>query len=131
MTAVRDETATVAEELLAIERRLWTNDAEVYERTLVPDAMLVFAETGVLTREQAVAAIREENRTGRRWGDVQITGVRAIHLGRDAWLMTYTADAQWQGEIARHRALCSSAYVRAGGRWMLAFHQQSGLVPRA
>lgn len=128
MTAVHDESAIVARELLVIERRLWTNDAEFYERTLVPDALLVFAETGVLTRAQAVAAIREENRMGRRWGSVEIAGLRAIHLGRDAWLITYGADAQRQGETARHRALCSSAYVRAGDRWMLGFHQQSALA---
>ena len=32
-------------ELLAIERPLWTNDAAIYESSLVEDAVLVFAET--------------------------------------------------------------------------------------
>jgi hypothetical protein len=126
MTVIGGETG-VTQELLAIERTLWTNDPAVYDRTLVPDALLVFAETGVLTKDEAIAAIREENRTGRRWGEVALSDARAIHIGSDGWLLTYRADAQWAGEPAWHRAYCSSAYVRAGRRWMLAFHQQSAL----
>jgi hypothetical protein len=45
-------------ELLAIERPLWTNDAAIYESSFVEDAVLVFAETGVIRREPALAAIR-------------------------------------------------------------------------
>ena len=47
-------------QLLAIERTLWTNDAAFYEAHLTEDALLVFAETGAITRNVAVAAIRKE-----------------------------------------------------------------------
>ena len=54
------------DDLIAIERSLWKNDAVIYETSLTPDAVLVFAETGPITRGQAVTAIREENAAGRR-----------------------------------------------------------------
>jgi hypothetical protein len=53
--------------LIDIERRLWTNDAQFYRDNLTEDCLLVFAETGVITREIAVDAIRKENEQGRRW----------------------------------------------------------------
>jgi MFS family permease len=34
------------EELLRIERSLWTNDAVIYEATFLPDAILIFPEVG-------------------------------------------------------------------------------------
>ncbi|MGE0080500.1 MAG: hypothetical protein AB7U81_04325 [Thiohalomonadaceae bacterium] len=36
--------------LLDIERRLWTNDPVFYREHLWEDALLVFPETGVITR---------------------------------------------------------------------------------
>lgn len=38
------------DEPLTIERSLWTNDAEVHERAVGDDAVLVFPETAVITR---------------------------------------------------------------------------------
>jgi hypothetical protein len=40
----------IEHELPAIKRPLWTNDAAIYESSRVEDAVLVFAETGVLRR---------------------------------------------------------------------------------
>src|SRR4029434_4475399 len=59
------------DQLLAIERRLWTNDAPFYEANLTDEALLVFSETGVITRDAAVAAIRKENADGRQWEHVE------------------------------------------------------------
>lgn len=119
--------SSAVDALLVVERRLWTNDADFYQATLAPGALFLFAETGPLTGEQAVAAIREENRAGRRWGAVTISGEHATPVTEDTVLLTYRADAQWQGESGWHRALCASLYVRLGAAWKLAFHQQSAL----
>ena len=53
-------------ELIDIERKLWTNDAVSYKNTLIENALLVFQETGVITRDIAVDAILTENAEGRR-----------------------------------------------------------------
>ncbi len=67
-------------QLLDVEKQLWRNDAELYQHHLIPEALLVFPETGVITRDVAIEAIRAENVEGRRWGDVRFDGVRSVRL---------------------------------------------------
>ena len=115
------------EHLLRTERELWTNNAVLYQDTLVPEALLVFPETGVITRDVAVEAITQENADGRRWAEVHMQQVRTLTLSDDAVLLTYRVAARWEHEQAPIEALASSAYVRRDGRWKLAFHQQTPL----
>ena len=115
------------EHLLRTERELWTNNAVLYQDTLVPEALLVFPETGVITRDVAVEAITQENAEGRRWAEVHMQQVRTVALSDDAVLLTYRVAARWEHEQAPIEALASSAYVRRDGRWKLAFHQQTPL----
>lgn len=117
----------LAEELLQVERRLWTNDAEVYRDNLLPDAQLVFVDTGVISRDVAVEAIRGENAEGRRWAEVDITEASAWRLTEDVAVFTYKVAARWNDETAPGLWLASSVYVAREGRWRLGLHQQSAL----
>jgi hypothetical protein len=56
--------STLLDELLQIERSLWTNDPDIYARTYAPDAVLIFSEIGRISIQAAVDAIRQENREG-------------------------------------------------------------------
>lgn len=114
-------------QLLDVEKQLWRNDAELYQHHLIPEAMLVFPETGVITRDVAIKAIRAENAEGRRWGDVRFDGVRRVRLADDVALLTYKVIARWQHEESEYPALATSAYVKREGAWKLAFHHQSPL----
>lgn len=67
-------------QLLDIEKKLWTNDAVFYENNLIEESLLVFAETGVITRSIAVDAILTENTEGRSWAEVQFDEVAACGL---------------------------------------------------
>ena len=116
---------TLEEQLIDIERRLWTNDAAFYKRNLVEDALLVFAETGVIGRDTAVDAILTENAQGRRWAEVEFDELRSLQLAADVILLTYRAAARWEHDQAKHSALASSVYIKRGGAWKLAFHQQT------
>jgi hypothetical protein len=116
------------EQLLKTERELWTNDALLYRDTLIPEALLVFPETGEITRDAAVDAIKQENAEGRRWAEVHMDQVRTLPLSDDAVLLTYRVAARWEAEQATTVAQASSAYVRRNGKWKLAFHQQTPLV---
>jgi len=118
---------TLEDQLTTIERRLWRNDAALYEDNLTEGALLVFAETGVITRDVAVDAIRQENAKGRRWAEVKFEDVRTLSLTADAALLTYKATARWEGETGQMVALCTSAYVKRNGAWKLALHQQTEL----
>ena len=116
------------ERLLEVERKLWTNDAVLYRDSLVEEALLVFPETGVITRDVAVEAILQENAEGRRWGEVHFDEVRCLLLSEDTALLSYRVAARWEHEEHAMVALASSVYVRRGNGWKLAFHQQSPCV---
>jgi hypothetical protein len=113
------------EQLLSLERELWKNDPVIYDATLIPEAILVFAETGVISRDQAVDAIRRENAEGRRWADVTFSDIRLSHLAADVALLHYRVNARWEQEADAIVALASSIYVRRNDSWKLAFHQQT------
>jgi len=114
-------------ELVAIERRLWTNDASCYEDHLTEEALLAFAETGVITKSRAIEEIRRENDEGRRWAEVRFSDVRAMNIGADSALLAYRVHARWAHEISSIAALASSTYVRRHDTWKLVFHQQTPL----
>lgn len=114
-------------ELLAVERGLWTNDPDLYRDSLVPEAMLVFPETGVISRDFAVEAIRKENAENRKWAEVRFGNVRAQPISAETAALTYTVSARWNNEAAATTSIASSIYVKRDGAWKLALHQQGAL----
>ena len=116
---------SLQDELVAIERSLWTNDRQIYDARLGDDAVLVFPETGVMHKAAALDGIEQENRDGRRWADVAFADVEAVAVTSDAALLTYRADARWEHESTIRSVLATSLYVRREPGWTLAFHQQS------
>ena len=118
------------ERLLSLERDLWRNDPAIYKETLLPDATLLFAETGKISRDQAVEAIKQENAEGRRWADVVFSDIHVSPLAADVVLLHYRVKARWEGEPDAIVALASSVYVRRGDVWKLAFHQQTEIQGR-
>jgi hypothetical protein len=116
------------QQLLDIERKLWTNDAVFYKHNLIEESLLVFPETGVITRSVAVDAIVAENAEGRRWAEVQFDDVRSLQLADEAALLTYKVAARWAHDKSKTSALASSVYVKRNGAWKLAFHQQTPIA---
>jgi hypothetical protein len=115
----------IEEQLTAIERRLWTNDAAFYRTHFVEEALLVFPETGAITRDVAVDAILAENAEGRRWAEVEFSNIRTLRLTSDAHVLTYRVAARWAHEASKIFALATSLYVERHGAWKVAFHQQT------
>jgi hypothetical protein len=113
------------DELIAIERSLWKNEPDVYHQTYIPEAILIFPEVGRIGRSEAVDAIREENKAGRAWAEVNLDDFKALNLGDETVLLSYRADARWNYEQVPTTILCSTLYVKREGHWMVAFHQQT------
>jgi hypothetical protein len=116
---------SLQDELVPIERTLWTNNREIYATRLEDDALLVFPETGVMHKAAALAGIEQENLAGRRWTDVVFADVEPVTVTPDVALLTYRADARWEHESTIRAVLATSLYVKRDRGWMLAFHQQS------
>jgi hypothetical protein len=113
------------EQLLSFERGLWRNDPAIYHATLVPEAILVFAETGVISRDHAVEAIRQENAEGQAMGGRNLLGCPPVRLAADVALLHYRVKARWEHEAEAVVALASCVYVLRKDSWKLAFHQQT------
>lgn len=112
------------DELIALERAGWDalsspQGAGYYRRHLSDDALMAFP-VGVLDRAQALEAIA----SAPPWSRHAITGPRVIRLGQDAAVVVYTVRAEREGQ-PEFAAVASSAFVRCGAGWQLAFHQQS------
>jgi len=118
----------LAQQLLDIERKLWTNNAAFYHSHLIDESLLVFPETGVITRSVAVDAMVAEHAEGRRWAEVPCDDVRSMRLTDEAALVTDKVAARWAHEEAKNVALASSVYVKRDGAWKLAFYQQTPLT---
>jgi hypothetical protein len=112
-------------ELYEVERLLWTNDPKFYHDSLRDDALLLFQETGVITRDTAVAAIREENESNRRWAEVNFLDQKMLCPTDDTRVLIYKASARWNYEQKSVTFLCSSVYALSSGEWKLVFHQQT------
>jgi Domain of unknown function (DUF4440) len=117
----------ITQELIRIERTLWTNNADVYQEGYLADAVLIFPVVGRIGRDTAVAAIREENGQGRHWAEVRFEDISTLSLGADAVLLTYRALARWNYEDKTGETLCGTVYVRSDGAWKVAFHQQTAV----
>jgi hypothetical protein len=111
--------------LIDVEKQLWKNDSGSYQHHLTDEALLVFPETGVITKAIAIDAILAENVEGRRWAEVKFDEVRSLRIGEDVALLTYRVAARWEHEESKISALASSVYVKRDGVWKLAFHQQT------
>lgn len=109
--------------LFRMERKFWTEGAEFFERNLAYTAIMVFPDpAGVVTNEQIVSSLGPKA----RWSEVVLEEHRLLELSDRAAVVTYKATAKRRnGEPYVVRA--SSAYVRDGGSWKLAFHQQTPL----
>jgi hypothetical protein len=112
-------------DLFEIERSLWNNDPVLYHETLRPDALLVFRETGVITRDAAVASIRDLNRLNYYWTEVQFADQRVLSPANDTRVLVYRATARWNYEQSPETVLCSSIYALQSGGWQLILHQQT------
>ena len=111
------------DQLLDIERALWSNDPLAHRRHLVEEAVLVFGETGPIGRVTAIDAIHKEVAEGDKWTDVDIADVISMSLDTNAALLTYKASVRRKSQVVT--VLATSVYVRRGEDWKLALHQQT------
>jgi hypothetical protein len=111
------------DELLAIERELWTGGPESYQRHVDEECLVAFTEMAGVSTRGAVAASVEN---GPRWRDLEMDVQGFLAPTSDVAIVTYRARAV-RGSDQRYNALVSSAYARRQDGWKLVFHQQTPL----
>ena len=68
MPQTPDLAKEILKDLIAIERTLWENNAQIYHDRYSPEALLIFPSVGRIDRETAVSAIRQRECRGPRLG---------------------------------------------------------------
>lgn len=114
---------SIDNELLALERKFWTEGADFYRENLDDQCLVVFTEiAGLKTREEIASMIGAQP----RYQEVAIDVKAAHRLDRSTAILAYQANAR-MADGSRYRALVSSLYVERVGGWKMAFHQQTPL----
>lgn len=110
--------------LFALEQRFWTGGADDYQRNLAYAAIMVFPDpAGVVVKDEVASSLRQNA----RWAEVALEEHRLLELSEHAAMVTYKATAKRSDGGKPYVARASSAYVRDGAAWKLAFHQQTPL----
>ena len=90
-----------------------------YAEVLAKDVLMLFPGGMVIyDREQVIHSMRDAT-----WDSFEVSDERVFRLSDDTAVVAYEAVATRGGD--EYRALFNSTYVREGGAWKLALHQQT------
>jgi hypothetical protein len=110
-------------DLFALEQQFWPGDAAFYRDHLDEQCVVAFTEmSGLMSKEQIAGMIKE----GQRWRDLKLTRKGFYAPTKDVAILTYEINAL-RDNGTPHKANVSTVYVDRGGRWKMAFHQQTPL----
>ena len=74
----------------------------------------------MISRQEAIDAME----AAPQWSSFDLVDPQVVELSTDSGIVVYRVTAQRAGEEP-YAAIVSSGFIRAGGRWLLAFHLQS------
>jgi Domain of unknown function (DUF4440) len=115
----------LGDRLFDLEVQFWRGDSAFYRKNLADEAVMVFPDpAGVMIKDEICSSVDDAP----RWEIVELEEHRLMELDENAAVVTYKATAMREGEVMPYVARASSTYVRDGGRWKLAFHQQTPLA---
>jgi hypothetical protein len=115
---------SLAQRLIALEHEGWDalvegDGGRYYREHLTDDAVTAFP-FGVLTRAATIEALE----SAPPWERYEIADPRVVELGDAGGIVVYEVVARRPGEEP-YSAVVSTTFVRDGGVWRVAFHQQS------
>jgi len=114
---------TAEKDLFERERQFWSEvaDADFYRSHSTDNAVMVFpAPYGVMERDETLAAVEATT----RWEACDFTDMHSVELTDDSAVVAYRADAR-RPNGSTYATYATSVYVKQGGSWKLAVHQQT------
>ena len=117
---------SVEAEIIALEKRAfeaWKNkDKKFFEEHMAEDAQYLDLN-GVGAKAQYIQLIIENNCTVSRYS---LDNTKVMMLSEDAALLTYkySHDVVCGGKPEASPLWASTVYVKRGGKWLIAFHQE-------
>jgi hypothetical protein len=111
-------------DLLALEKKFWTGNAQFYRDNVDDSALVAFTSdmAGVMSNEEIASSAGQ----GNQWKDLDIKLKGLIEPADDMAILSYEAHAtRSNGED--YAALVSTGYARRDDGWKMVFHQQTPL----
>ena len=109
--------------LYEIERGFWTGGPEHYLANADEACLVCFPG---MVKTLGPAELAGTVKEGPRWRDFEITPKATVRPTPQIAVIAYEASAR-RGSDAPYRVAVSSGYVERGGKWKLAWHQQTPL----
>jgi hypothetical protein len=111
-------------ELLKLEKQFWSGDADFYREHLDDECLVVFTDAaGVMKKEDIAQMVKKDPPN---WSDLKFEEKGIIEPAKGVAVLSYQASGK-RGSGSRYKAMVSSGYVKRGGEWKMAFHQQTPL----
>ena len=113
--------------IIATERKLWeawkTKNYKAFKTYLSADSVMI-GDSGVATKAESV---KELENLACEVKSYELSDIKVTFLNNDAALMTYKAvqDGTCGGQAVPPSVWASSAYVKRGGKWFAASHQET------
>ena len=113
---------SLQDELISLERALWSGGKAAYRRTLDDTCLLAFTAMAGVSSRDSIADQADAN----RWRDLRMEVEGFLQPTDDVALLTYLARVV-RADQKPYTARVSSGYVKRDGDWKLMFHQQTPL----
>jgi hypothetical protein len=113
--------------IISTEKKLWegwkTKNYKPFRTYLTTDSVNV-GDQGVASKNDILKAFESMNCDVRSY---ELSDIKVVFLDSDAALITYKAsqDATCGGETVPAAVWATSTYVRRGGKWLAASHQET------
>jgi len=113
--------------IVSTEKKLWdawkNKDTKVFKTYLSADSVMI-GDAGVATKTEA---LKELEGMACEVKSYELSDIKVAFLNNDAALMTYKAvqDGTCNGQAVPPTVWASSAYVKRGGKWFAASHQET------
>ena len=113
--------------IIATERKLWegwkTKDIKPFKTYLTADSVMI-GDAGVATKAEALKELESMSCEVKSY---ELSDIKVTFLNNDAALLTYKAaqDGTCGGQAVPPAVWASSAFVKRGGKWFAASHQET------
>lgn len=119
--------------LIALEKQAWeafkNKDGKFFQNFMSEDSMLV-GDSDISDKAATVKFVNDSPCEVRSYS---LNNFKVTMLDKDAAIVTYKAmqDITCTGKAGPAQVMASSVYVKRGGKWLAAFHQETATIPKS
>lgn len=108
------------DDIWMLERQLWLDGVEVYEKSMDQACVMAFPGMGVMKAVDVLDSLKRAP----RWTNVDMSHQLVGRAGSDVIALAYRAKGQ-RDDAPEYNCFCTSTYRKDGSRWLLVQHQQT------